>query len=327
MRLSVLDQTPIRAGSNAVEALRESVELVVLAEELGYHRYWLSEHHNITTLAGAAPEVLIARLAAATSRIRMGSGGIMLPNHSALKVAENFRLLEAMFPGRIDLGLGRAPGGDRLTAQMLNPSNSFNPQDYIQQLNDLYDFLYDQEQSSVKMKVRAIPIINTAPALWMLTSSGESAYLAAHFGMALAFATFISPNGAQQAIANYKERFRPGLGLEQPETAVAIFAFCSEDGETVRRAQLMMDFRLLHIGDDTAMPSYETASRFEYSPAQQKQIEFNRGRMIIGEPSQVKMRLQKLADECETGELIISTFADRAEDRLESYRLIKKMFV
>jgi alkanesulfonate monooxygenase SsuD/methylene tetrahydromethanopterin reductase-like flavin-dependent oxidoreductase (luciferase family) len=117
------------------------------------------------------------------------------------------------------------------------------------------------------------------------------------------------------------------VGLQQPGTAVAIFAFCSEDEETVRRAQLMMDFRLLHIGDDTSMPSYETASRYEYSPAQQKQIEFNRGRMIIGDPSQVKKQLQKLADECGTDELIISTFADKAEDRLESYRLIKKMFV
>jgi luciferase family oxidoreductase group 1 len=128
LQLSILDQTPIRRGSNAAEALQESVELVRLADELGYNRYWLSEHHNTTTLAMAAPEIMIARLAAESKRIRLGSGGIMLPNHSTLKVAENFKMLEALYPNRIDLGVGRAPGGDRITAQLLNPSNTFDPQ-------------------------------------------------------------------------------------------------------------------------------------------------------------------------------------------------------
>src|SRR3954467_8206743 len=147
IRLSVLDQSPIRRGSNAHEALQESVQLVRLADELGYTRYWLSEHHNTTMLAGSAPEVLIARLANESKNIRLGSGGIMLPNHSSLKVAENFRLLEALYPGRIDLGLGRAPGGDRMTAQLLNPSNTFDPQEYIRQINDLQAFLTDSPSS------------------------------------------------------------------------------------------------------------------------------------------------------------------------------------
>jgi len=140
LRLSILDQTPIRKDSDAGAALQETIRLVKLADRLGYTRYWLSEHHNTTTLAGAAPEILIARLAAETKSIRLGSGGIMLPNHSTLKVAENFRLLEALYPGRIDLGLGRAPGGDRLTAQLLNPTNTFDPQEYIRQIKDLYDW-------------------------------------------------------------------------------------------------------------------------------------------------------------------------------------------
>src|SRR6476619_1241827 len=143
IRLSVLDQSPIRRGSNAREALQESVQLVRLADELGYTRYWLSEHHNTTMLAGSAPEVLIARLANESKNIRLGSGGIMLPNHSALKVAENFRLLEALYPGRIDLGIGRAPGGDRTTASLLNPSNTFDPQDYVNQIVALKGFLTD----------------------------------------------------------------------------------------------------------------------------------------------------------------------------------------
>src|SRR5579872_3737166 len=164
IRLSVLDQTPIRKGSNAPEALRESIQLARLADRLGYTRYWLSEHHNTTTLASAAPEILIARLAAETSQIRLGSGGIMLPNHSTLKVAENFRLLEALYPGRIDLGLGRAPGGDRLTAHLLNPTNTFDPQAYINQIRDLEAFLTDNPGTgNFQGKIRAIPYIDTRP--------------------------------------------------------------------------------------------------------------------------------------------------------------------
>src|ERR1700761_2845904 len=169
--LSVLDQTPIRAGSDAPAALQETVRLARLADRLGYTRYWLSEHHNTTTLAGAAPEILIARLAAETKDIRLGSGGIMLPNHSTLKVAENFRLLEALYPGRIDLGIGRAPGGDRLTAQLLNPTNTFDPQEYIRQIRDLDAFLADAPApGNHEGKIRAIPRIDTRPDLWMLTS-------------------------------------------------------------------------------------------------------------------------------------------------------------
>src|ERR1700735_823747 len=206
IRLSILDQSPIRQNSTAAAALRETIRLARLADRLGYTRYWLSEHHNTSTLAGASPEILIARLAAETSNIRVGSGGIMRPNHSTLKVAEDFRLLEALYPGRIDLGLGRAPGGDRLTAQLLNPSNTFDPNEYIRQIRDLYAFLADQPgPGNYEGKVRAIPQTDTRPELWMLTSSGESAFLAAHFGMALSFAQFINPTGGVEAIRAYKD--------------------------------------------------------------------------------------------------------------------------
>ena len=215
LKLSVLDQTPIRRGSSAVEALQESVQLARLTDRLGYTRYWLSEHHNTNALAGGSPELLIARMAGETKNIRVGSGGIMLPNHSALKVAENFRLLEGLYPNRIDLGIGRAPGGDRLTAQLLNPSNSFDPQEYIQQITDLEAFLTDGiTPGNAQGKVKAIPNIETVPALWMLTSSGESAYLAAHFGWALSFAQFINPVGGPEAIKTYKDRFRPSPQLD-----------------------------------------------------------------------------------------------------------------
>src|SRR5688572_15244007 len=220
LKLSILDQTPIRRGSNPSEALEESIQLVKLADASGYTRYWISEHHNISSLACAAPEVLLARLGAETKRIRLGSGGIMLPNHSALKVAENFRLLEGLFPGRIDLGIGRAPGGDRLTASQLNPANTFNPQEYIQQIVVLKNFLSDDATpGTVHEKVKAIPKIDTQPDLWMLTSSGESAFLAAHFGMALSFAQFINPIGGAEAITAYKDNFKPSGQLGKPQAS------------------------------------------------------------------------------------------------------------
>src|SRR5580693_2305888 len=248
IRLSVLDQSPIRLNSDAPAALQETIRLARLADRLGYTRYWLSEHHNTITLAGASPEILIARLAAETTHIRVGSGGIMLPNHSTLKVAEDFRLLEALYPGRIDLGLGRAPGGDRLTAQLLNPSNTFDPQEYIRQITDLEAFLSDASTpGTMHGKIRAIPRIDTRPELWMLTSSGESAYLAAHFGMALSFAQFINPVGGPAAIKAYKERFRPSAQLASPEASAGIFAFCSADPQKVKEVQAVMDFRLLNF--------------------------------------------------------------------------------
>src|SRR3984885_3085457 len=178
LRLSILDQSIVPKGSTPSQAIANTIQLAKNAEQWGFHRFWVSEHHNSSMIAGSAPELLMVRLASETSTIRIGSGGIMLPNHSALKVAENFRLLEALYPGRIDLGIGRAPGGDRLTAQLLNPTNTFDPQEYIRQIKDLYDFLSDTPgPGNYEGKIRAIPRIDTQPELWMLTSSGESAYL------------------------------------------------------------------------------------------------------------------------------------------------------
>jgi len=329
LKLSVLDQTPIRKGSNAVEALQESVQLARLTDRLGYNRYWLSEHHNTNTLAGASPELLIARLAAETKNIRVGSGGIMLPNHSALKVAENFRLLEGLYPNRIDLGIGRAPGGDRLTAQLLNPSNGFDPQEYIQQITDLEAFLTDGiGPGNAQGKVKAIPNIETVPALWMLTSSGESAYLAAHFGFALSFAQFINPIGGPEAIKIYKDRFRPSAQLAAPEANLGIFAFCSESNEKVTEAQAVMDYRLLSFekGRINEMPSYDSIKNHEYSPAEWQRVLFNRNRMVIGTPETVKEKFITLANEFDVDEIVIATFADEAGDRLHSYELLADIF-
>jgi luciferase family oxidoreductase group 1 len=330
LKLSVLDQTPIRRGSNAREALQESIALAKFTDKLGYTRYWLSEHHNILTLAGAAPEVLIARLAGETKNLRFGSGGIMLPNHSTLKVAENFRLLEALYPGRIDLGIGRAPGGDRLTASLLNPSNTFNPQDYIQQIVDMKAFLSDDAtMGTVHEKVRAIPRIDTQPELWMLTSSGESAYIAAHFGMALSFAQFINPVGGPEAIRAYRQQFKPSAQLQQPKVSVGVFVFCGETEEKAAQVQAVMDYRLLSIekGKIDESPSYESIKSYAYSREELARVQYNRLRTITGTPDVVKEKINQLAKNFDVDEVVISTFADTFEDRLRSYELIAEMFL
>lgn len=330
LKLSVLDQTPIRRGSNAHEALQESIQLAKHTDRLGYTRYWLSEHHNIATLAGAAPEVLIARLAGETKNLRFGSGGIMLPNHSTLKVAENFRLLEALYPGRIDLGIGRAPGGDRVTASLLNPSNTFNPQEYIQQIVDLKAFLKnDHEAGSIHEKVKAIPRIDTQPELWMLTSSGESAYIAAHFGMALSFAQFINPVGGPEAIRAYRQQFKPSEQLQTPQTSVGVFVFCGETEEKAAQMQAVMDYRLLSIekGKIDESPSYEAIRGYAYSREELARIQYNRLRTITGTPDVVKEKIKQLAHTFDVDEIVVATFADTFEDRLRSYELLAEMFL
>ncbi|HEX8039467.1 MAG TPA: LLM class flavin-dependent oxidoreductase [Chryseosolibacter sp.] len=329
LKLSILDQTPVRRGSNPYESLQESVELVRFADKAGYTRYWISEHHNIATLACAAPEVLLARLGAETSRIRLGSGGIMLPNHSALKVAENFRLLEAMFPGRIDLGIGRAPGGDRLTASLLNPSNTFDSQEYVQQILALKGFLQDDSTpETVHEKVKAIPRIPSSPFLWMLTSSGESAYLAAHFGMALSFAQFINPVGGREAIEQYRKRFQPSADLREPQASAGIFVFCGDTEEKAARAQAVMDYRLLSIskGQLNEAPSYESVRSYRYTSEELRHVHFNRQRMIVGTPDVVGEGLLSVAHALAVDEIVVATFADSFEERLRSYELLASLF-
>jgi luciferase family oxidoreductase group 1 len=329
LQVSILDQVPIRKGSNATEALQESVELVKLAEQWGYRRYWVSEHHNTLALAEAAPEILIARLAAETNHIRLGSGGIMLPNHSALKVAENFRLLEALYPGRIDLGIGRAPGGDRMSSRLLNPSNDFDPKSYIQQVADLQCFLTDTPgEGNAGGKVRAIPRIDTMPAIWMLTSSGESAYLAAHMGIGLSVAQFINPVGGATAVAAYRQNFRQSAFLHEPLANAAVFVFCSDDKDSLARAQAVMDFRFINFekGKFDEMPDYESAQAYNYSEMEWQRVLFNRERTIIGDPHTVKNKITALANELGVTEIMAATFSETKEERFRSYEWLANMF-
>lgn len=329
LRLSILDQSQVRRNGNAREALLESGELVILAEKLGFTRFWVSEHHNFKMVAGTAPEVLIPFLASKTNHIKIGSGGIMLPNHSALKVAENFGLLSTLFPGRIDLGIGRAPGGDRISSQLLNPSNTFSEKEFFQQLIDLQSFLNgDETVGTIHEKVRSIPHAEIPPNLWLLTSSGGSAQFAAHFGMALSFAQFINPEGGPDVAEFYRHNFKPSEHLAKPEMNVGIFAFCSEDEQQIRDWKMEFDYRMLHIesGARGDLPSFEEIKTINYNLQQKARIVYNQGRYIAGTPDFVEKEFHKISERYECDEIVVATMAERYEDRKRSYELLAKIF-
>ncbi|HEY4327045.1 MAG TPA: LLM class flavin-dependent oxidoreductase [Mucilaginibacter sp.] len=329
IRLSVLDQSPVRKGVTAEQAVRETVELAKYTDQLGYTRFWVSEHHNTGSLAGSTPEVLLAYLGSQTKNIRIGSGGVMMPNHSALKVAENFRMLEALFPGRVDLGMGRAPGTDRLTAAMLNPSNQFREQDFIEQLYDLRNYFHDTgELGTPQAKIRAIPQIQTVPAMWLLSSSGQSGIFAAHFGMGFSFAHFINPNGGSEAVAAYRERFQPSEDMPEQRANMAIFVFCSENEEKIKQHQALMDFRFNQFekGGGLTPVGYEDIKHVTYSAYEQERILINRKRVITGNPEYIKTKLTELAGDYDVDEIIAVTITEDFEDRLASYKLLSETF-
>ena len=329
IRLSVLDQSPIRKGVGAEQAVQETIALAKYTDQLGYTRFWVSEHHNTGALAGSTPEVLLAYLGSQTKNIRIGSGGVMMPNHSTLKVAENFRMLEALFPGRVDLGMGRAPGTDRLTASVLNPSNEFREQDFIEQLYDLNNYFHDRgELGTPQAKIRAIPQVKSVPAMWLLSSSGQSGLFAAHFGMGLAFAHFINPNGGPEAVAAYREKFQPSEELTTAQVSVALFVFCSEDEEKIKQHQAMMDYRFTQFekGGGTTPIGFEDIKDVTYTAYEQERIIVNRKRVITGTPGQIKERLTAFAENYNVDELIVATIAEDFDDRLISYKHLARQF-
>jgi luciferase family oxidoreductase group 1 len=329
IRLSVLDQSPIRKGATAEQAVQETIALAKYTDQLGFTRFWVSEHHNTGSLAGSTPEVLIAYLASQTTNIRVGSGGIMMPNHSTLKVAENFRMLEALAPGRVDLGMGRAPGTDRVTASVLNPSNHFAEQDFVEQLADLRNYFHDKAvPGTIQQKIRAIPQVKTVPAMWLLSSSGQSGLFAAHFGMGFSFAHFINPVGGAQAVQLYKERFQPSDDLQTPEANMAIFVFCSDDEEKIMQHKAVMDHRFIQFerGLGLSPLGYEDIKDTEYTLAEQDRVRYNRQRVVAGTPTMVKNRLSQLAESYGVDEIIAVTIAEDFDDRLQSYKLLADMF-
>jgi luciferase family oxidoreductase group 1 len=326
MRLSVLDQSPIKSGSTPSEAVQETLELAQVAERLGYHRYWLAEHHSSSGLAGASPEVLIGQVAARTSRIRVGSGGVMLSHYSPLKVAECFRMLETLFPGRIDLGIGRAPGSDPLTARALQPAaGGLGLDRFPEQIADLVGYLGDCLPANHPFaRVRAMPAGPTAPNVWLLGSSDQSAIYAAHFGLGFSFAHFINADGGAAVTRAYREHFRPSAAFSEPRASVAVFAVCADSDAEARRLAQSRDLFILRLytGRMGPYPSVEEAEAYPYNPHEEAIVRQVRGRSVAGTPEQVRERLMHLAAEYAADELVVVTITHDPKARLHSYELL-----
>ncbi len=327
IKLGILDQSIVRKGSSARDAIEETIATVKLAEELGYSRFWISEHHNAPSIAGSTPEVLMVKLADATKKIRIGSGGIMLPNHSALKVAENFRMLETLFPGRIDLGMGRAPGSDRITAAILNPSNDFNEESYLTQLSHLQHFFKDTAGTSYGPLI-AVPQAETIPEQWILSSSGGSSKIAAQFGMGLAIARFINAKATPDIVDTYRKYFQPSEQFPKPKVILSISVLCGETEEEARRMRKLMDYRLLQFekGNFDKPGDYESIKDYAFSAAEKERISYNSGRVVSGIKDDIKEQLNKLAGDFGADEIIAATMTDSVANRKRSFELLAEAF-
>lgn len=329
IKLSVLDQSPIRSGSSAFEALQETIRLARLADELGYYRYWVAEHHASDALAGCSPEVLLGRLGAETKNIRLGSGGVMLPHYSPYKVAENFKLLQTLYPDRIDLGVGRAPGTDPFTAAALRYGSRIGPEHFPNMVADLQALLNDTDPRTQGMEqARAFPRVDSPPELWMLGSSEDSAQLAALMGLPYNFAYFINPNIRSDIFELYRNRFESGPNLDSPHTALTVFTIAAETEETalnLSRSRDLWYIRLLR-GNPGPVPSVEEASEFSYSDRELQVIEDNRNRRVVGTAEQVKEKLLGLANQFQVDELMLVTITHDPEARRRSYELLAEVW-
>ncbi len=328
--LSVLDQSPIRAGGSPAEAIAETIELARLTERLGYHRYWVAEHHSSEGLAGSAPEILVARLAAATVAMRIGTGGVMLSHYSALKVAETFRVLETLYPGRIDLGIGRAPGADYRTSRALQHGpGALGIEHFPQQIADLVGFLRDVVPEGHPFAgIHAQPRGPGAPELWLLGSSDQSAAYAAHFGCAFSFAHFITDAGGPAVMAAYREHFRPSPWLAASAGSIGVFVLCADTEAEARRLALSRDIWRLRLdrGELGPFPSVEEAEACPLTREDRLRIAYNRRRQVVGAPEQVKEQLLALAGDYGVDELVVVSICYDPAARQRSYALLAEVF-
>ena len=329
LRMSVLDQTPVAAGTESAAALRNSIDLAKRSEALGFHRYWVAEHHGSPMIAGPSPEVLIAAIASATSRMRVGSGGVMLPHYSALKVAENFSVLAGLFPHRIDLGLGRAAGTDPETAFALQRDRrQRSPDDFPEQLDELLGYLYDRLPNDHPFRRLAalLPGVPERPEPWLLGSSHQSAMWAAELGLPYAFADFINPAGAEIA-ALYRERFTPSRELSEPRVMVAVSAIAAESSAEAERlaSSMRMAITMLRAGRSIAIPTVDTALEFLAQFAEGQPLPMGR-RAVVGDGAAVKRGLEDVAREYGAEEVMVVTITHDHAARLHSYELIARAF-
>jgi luciferase family oxidoreductase group 1 len=330
MKWSVLDQSPTSAGSPQDQAIRESLALAQLCDELGYERFWVSEHHNSGSVVGTAPEILMAAVAATTRRIRVGSAGIMLPHYSALKVAEQFRVLEAIAPGRIDLGVGRAPGSDGLTARALNPYSNA-AEDFPRQVQELQHWVSGTPlpPGHPHRNIAALPTSSSSPQLWILGSSGYGAQLAAHFGLPYAFAYFFNDGvGVDEVLALYRTNYRPSERYPHPNATICVWALAADTEREAQRQATSREYWRAGFEKGLRMPlvSPEVAQAHLYSAAEQAMIATMREKAFVGDPRQVADRLIALGRRLKLEEIVINAWTFDPAVRQHSYALLAKAF-
>jgi len=330
LRLSVLDQSPVTEGSTPGEALERSVVLARHVDELGYRRYWMSEHHAMDTLACTAPEIMLARIGVETKRIRIGSGGIMLPHYTALKVAEVFRTLHALYPGRIDLGIGRAPGGGPIEALALRRSRKTPMEDdFPDQVSELLAFLDGRfPEGHPFSRVRVMPAMPGGPDVWMLGSSMWSSAAAIEFGLPYSFAHFFSPVKTREAIETYMRGFRGGPYRSQPEATVAVGVIGADSQEEAEylAASVKLLQRQIRLGDRRPVASPEDALQELRALGEVPLEEGEWPRYFVGTPSLVREQLEQMAGELGISELIVNTIVWDHEKRMRSYELLAEVF-
>lgn len=325
-RLSILDQTPVIEGHGVADAVAATVDLAQMADDLGYHRYWCAEHHGSRALANPAPEIMIARLAAATRRLRVGSGGVMLPYYSPWKVAEQFLLLEALFPGRIDLGLGRAPGGDQATARAVAGGPPAAEQ-FPGQVALLAALLKDELPEDHPWAGLTLPRTAGRPELWMLGSSDFGGRLAAQLGLRFCFAHFINADEGDRVARHYREHFQPAYEA-RPYSAVALFVICADSEREAEELSAAVDLRRLYqaYGENRPIPDLAAARARRYSARDRAIVESERARSIIGTPDRVADRMRELRERFAADEVVVLTVAASYAARARSTELLAAAF-
>jgi len=336
MRLSVLDQSPIRKGGSAGTAVAETIALAKACDAMGYHRYWLAEHHNSDSFAGSCPEILIGKVANETRHIRVGSGGVMLTHYSPLKVAEQFRMLEVLNPGRIDLGIGRAPGSDAMTARALQAGpQGWGIDAFPSQIHLLRQFLDDASGRAPMPRdhpyhgIHAMPRApSSGPELWLLGSGVHSAVYAAEFGLPFSHAYFISPENSRDAAAAYRERFKPSADCQRPTISLGVAALAAESEGEARELSASRNLWVVRLltNRPIAFPAPDEARDYSFSEQELALLRTVERRSVVGTAEQVRSKLLELAEAHGAEELVVVTITYDYASRLRSYELLAKTF-
>ncbi|WP_430667099.1 LLM class flavin-dependent oxidoreductase [Fictibacillus enclensis] len=322
---SVLDLSPVIVGETPADSLKKTLDLAQHAEKWGYNRYWLAEHHSMPGIASSATSVVIGHVAGGTERIRVGSGGIMLPNHAPLVIAEQFGTLESLYPGRIDLGLGRAPGTDQVTAHALRRENMSNGEDFPEQVDELRAYL---KADGGRNRVRAIPGEGLDIPIWLLGSSGFSARLSAQLGLPFSFASHFSPDNTLPALDVYRRNFKPSEVLDKPYAMVGVNVIAADTEEKAAYLATSMQQQFLNLvrGIPSKLKPPVQSMEGIWSPYEKASIDQQLRTTMIGTPETVKAKLQAFLDETQADEMIINAQIFDHQDRLRSYEIVSEVF-